>query len=96
MVIVCGCCGKKVGESMFLQNAKVEIKLNGRVLDKSTMNVYPNPKCVRLLNGYGRDGFQKEDTLLLSFELSGKQPKVKTIGDVEEASEVKISHLIAL
>eukprot|EP00804_Cyclotella_cryptica_P011795 CCRYP_011369-RB/>CCRYP_011369-RB protein AED:0.32 eAED:0.32 QI:174/1/1/1/0.83/0.71/7/1198/743 len=96
VVIVCGCCGKKVGESMFLQNAKVEIKLNGRILDKSTMIVFPNPKCVRLLSGFEKDGFHKEDTMLLSFELSGKQSTVKTIKDVEEASEVKISHLIAL
>lgn len=96
VVAVCGCCGKNVGESMFLNNAKVVIKMNGRVLDKSTMISWPNPKCVRLTNGYGTDGFEKEDTMLLSFELNGKQPAVKVIGDVEEATEVKISHVIAL
>ena len=96
VVIVCGCCGKKVGESMFVLNAKLSIKLNGRILDKTKMEVWPNPKCVRLLNGFGQDGFKKEDTMLLSFQLSDEQPKVKVIGDTEEATEVKISHVIAL
>ena len=97
VVIVCGCCGKNVGDSMFLNNARLEIKLNGKILDKSTMEVYPNPKCVRLLNGYGEGGFEKEDTMHLSFELSGKPASVEISADMTEpASEVKISHVIAL
>ena len=96
VVVVCGCCGKNIGESMFLNNAKLVIKINGRMLNKSKMASWPNPKCVRLTQGFGTDGFEKEDTMLLSFFLIGKQPSVKVIGDVEEASEVKISHVIAL
>jgi hypothetical protein len=102
VLIVCGCCGKNVGDSMFRQNAKLTIKLNGRILDKSKMEVWPNPKCVRLTNGFagapgiGTDGYDKEDSMLLSFEISKEQPKVKVIGNTEEATEVKISHVIAL
>ena len=96
VVVVCGCCGKNVGETMFIRNEKLNIKLNGRVLDKSTIIVWPNPKCVRLLSGFGEEGFEKENTILLSFELSGSQPKVQVNDDAEEASEVKISHVIAL
>jgi hypothetical protein len=90
LVIVCGCCGKNVGSTMFIENQNVIIKLNGRVLDKQTMDVYPNAKCVRLLKRFGEiDGYQKEDSMLLSFEISKQDSD-------ESPPEVKISHVIAL
>mmetsp|Transcript_17726 Transcript_17726/g.35564 ORF Transcript_17726/g.35564 Transcript_17726/m.35564 type:complete len:989 (+) Transcript_17726:49-3015(+) len=88
LIIVCGCCGKKVGEDMFLKNENLEIKLNGKVLNKSKMDVYPNAKCARLVKAFKDfdedSDISKEDELLLSFNL-----KTNT-------NEVKISHLIAL
>ncbi|KAL7464184.1 hypothetical protein ACHAXS_004519 [Conticribra weissflogii] len=89
LIIVCGCCGKKVGEDMFLNNENLEIKLNGQVLNKSKMDVYPNRKCVRLVKAFKEfdeeSDITKEDKLLLSFNLLD-----------DNGQEVKISHLIAL
>eukprot|EP00581_Thalassiosira_minuscula_P023381 CAMPEP_0184408270 /NCGR_PEP_ID=MMETSP0738-20130409/3098_1 /TAXON_ID=385413 /ORGANISM="Thalassiosira miniscula, Strain CCMP1093" /LENGTH=195 /DNA_ID=CAMNT_0026765667 /DNA_START=90 /DNA_END=677 /DNA_ORIENTATION=- len=90
LVFVCGCCGKNVAESMFLQNKDVTFKLNDRVLDKSKMDVYPNKKCVRLLKRFGEDGFEKEDTMLLSLEMVEQDP------DLEAKPHVEISHVVAL
>jgi len=89
LIIVCGCCGKKVGEDMFLKNENLEIKLNGKVLNKSKMDIYPNRKCVRLVKAFKEfdedSDISKEDEFLLSFNILD-----------DNGQEVKISHLIAL
>jgi hypothetical protein len=33
--------------------------LNGKVLDKSSMDLYPNKKCVQLLRWFGNSGHKK-------------------------------------
>lgn len=94
LVFVCGCCGKQVGEAMFIQNENVTIKLNGRTLDKTKMDVYPNGKCARLFQRFGEDGYEKEDTMRLSFEMAYLDPLLTSY----EANRnlVQISHVVAL
>lgn len=84
LVVICVCCGKKIAESMVLNNDNIVFKLNDRVLDKSGMDLYPAAKCVRLLKGFEEDGYEKEEKMLLSVEVLGGE------------TEVKISHVIVL
>lgn len=84
LVVICVCCGKKIAESMVLNNDNLVFQLNGRVLDKKGMDLYPADKCVRLLKGFEESGYQKEEKMLLSVGVLG--------GD----TEVKISHVIVL
>jgi len=69
---------------MVLNNDNLVFQLNGRVLDKKGMDLYPADKCVRLLKGFEESGYQKEEKMLLSVGVLG--------GD----TEVKISHVIVL
>jgi hypothetical protein len=62
LVFVCVYPGKEV-EAMVLTNPRVTFKLNGRVLDKSAMDLYPNKKCVRLLRRFEEGGHEKEGTM---------------------------------
>jgi len=94
LVFVCGCCGKNIGDTMFLSNDNVQFKLNDRILDKSTMDVFPNRKCVRLLRSFEESGYEKEDTMLLSVELTMKDDPAVEYRD--EPLGVKISHVVAL
>jgi len=89
LVFLCGCCGKKVGEDMFLNNQNVAFTLNGRVLDKTNMDVYPNPKCIRLLKFFGDGEYNKEDTMLLSIRLTDTDSN-------GTLPTVMISHIVAL
>lgn len=84
LVVICVCCGKKIAESMVLNNDNIVFKLNDRVLDKTGMDLFPAEKCVRLLRGFEEDGYEKEEKMLLSVEVLGGE------------TEVKISHVIAL
>jgi len=92
LVFVCGCCGKNVGEVMFLQNPNVTFELNGRVLDKSKMDVYPTEKCVRLLKHFGEDNNEKSNTMLLTVHMADQPADLA----YEERPYVKISHVVAL
>ena len=58
LIFVCGYPAKDV-KAMFLQNPSVMFKLNGRVLDKLLMDLYPNKKCVQLLRWFGNSGHEK-------------------------------------
>ena len=69
LIFICGYPAKDV-EAMFLQNPSVMFNLNGRVLDKSSMDLYPNKKRVRLLRWFGNSGHEKKDMMLLSMEVS--------------------------
>lgn len=84
LVVICVCCGKKIAESMVLNNDNILFKLNDRVLDKTGMDLYPVEKCVRLQKGFEEDGYEKEEKMLLSVEILGGE------------TEVKISHVIVL
>jgi hypothetical protein len=57
-------------QAMFLQNPSMMFKLNGKVLNKLSMDLYPNKKCVRLLRWFGNSGHEKLDMMLLSIEVS--------------------------
>ena len=61
--------------------------MNGKVLNKRRMDVYPNSKakCIRLLRQFGDDGHEKEDTMLLSIVVSDASYTM-----------VSISHVIVL
>ena len=93
LVFLCGCCGKKVGEDMFLQNENIEFSLNGRVLDKTKMDVFPNPKCVRLLKSFGDADYKKEETMLLSIQIADHDSNPTTEAP---SPTVMISHIVAL
>lgn len=56
LVAICGCCGKDIATEMFLQNNNIEIMYNGAVLNRSNWDLYPTPKCVRLLDKFPTDG----------------------------------------
>jgi hypothetical protein len=67
----------------------VSFTLNGKVLDKKRMDVYPNrgiinskAKCVRLLRKFGDDGHEKEDTMLLSIVVSDANYTMVSISHV--------------
>jgi len=97
LVMLCFCCGKQPGglsiaEAMFLQNQNVTVSLNDRVLDKSTMDVYPNKKCVRVLKQFGEGEYEKEDTMLLKLEMADQDPDMA----YESKPHVKVSHVVAL
>ena len=49
LVAICGCCGKDVGTNMFLQNEHLRVEYGGTVLDRTTWDLFPTAKCVRLL-----------------------------------------------
>jgi len=56
LVAICGCCGKDIGEEMFLQNQHIEIKYNGVVLNRTKWDIFPTGKCVRLLEKFPTEG----------------------------------------
>lgn len=56
LVVACGCCGKEVAQEMFLDNDNIEVRYNGAILNKSTWDLYPNKKCVRLLKRFPTEG----------------------------------------
>ena len=74
---------------MFLQNPSMLSNLNGMVLDKLSMDLYPNKKCVRLLRWFGNSGHKKKDMMLLSIEVS-------VIDQNTNPTVLKISHIVAL
>jgi hypothetical protein len=74
---------------MFLNNQNIAFTLNGRELDKTKMDVYPNPKCIRLLKSFGDGEYNKEDALLLSVQLTDPDANGTT-------PTVMISHIVAL
>ena len=39
LVVICGCCGKKAGESLSLDNENIEINW-------TELELWPNAKCV--------------------------------------------------
>lgn len=83
LIFICGYPGNKA-DSAFIQNPSVSFTLNGKVLDKRRMDVYPNSKakCIRLLRQFGDDGHEKEDTMLLSIEVSDANYTMVSISHV--------------
>eukprot|EP00924_Labyrinthula_sp_SR-Ha-C_P014982 maker-scaffold_9-snap-gene-4.6-mRNA-1 protein AED:0.02 eAED:0.02 QI:148/1/1/1/0.75/0.6/5/29/580 len=84
-IALCGCCNKKVGEEMFMTNEAFEIEFDGTRLDNSTFDIWPNEKCVRVLNGFPQDLHDETGHLYLAFRVSRKPDK-----------EIRISSIIAV
>ena len=83
LIFICGYPGNKADE-MYIQNPSVSFTLNGKVLDKKRMDVYPNSKakCIRLMRQFGDDGHKKEDTMLLSIVVSDANYTMVSISHV--------------
>ena len=88
LVVICGCCGKNVGESMFLNNPDIEIRYNTVVIEPKMWDIYPSPKCVRLLKRFPTQGRESETPTGHAY-LS-----IKILKDM--TTPVRISHVITV
>jgi len=87
LVIVCGCCGRDAGTHMFLNNSSIEMRYNGQLLDRTTWDIYPTGKCVRILKKFGAASAAAATT-------GHNYLAVKALENMTEP--VQISHLITL
>jgi len=85
LVVICGCCGKKVGKSMFLDNPDLEVEYDGVKLDKKDWDIFPNAKCVRVLKKFPPNVEDKNGHAYLGVRLKNQKSK-----------QVTISHLITI
>lgn len=88
LVVICGCCGKAVGQDMFMNNQDIEISYNTVPLDHSTWDIWPNGKCVRLLKKFPTSGRMAETPTGHAYL------GVKVLNDMKQP--VRISHVITL
>ena len=89
LVVICGCCGKGVGESMFLNNSDIEISYNTVPMnDRTQWDLWPNPKCVRLLKRFPTSGRESETPTGHAYL------GIKVLKDMGQ--QVRISHVITL
>ena len=88
LVILCGCCGKQVGEELFMNNPLIEISYNTVPIDRSEWDVFPDAKCVRVLKRFPTSGRAAETPTghaYLAAQILSNNPK-----------PVRISHGITL
>ena len=52
LVVICGIGEGNIGKKMFISNTGIEIKYNGQALNRSSFDVWPHNKCVRLLKRF--------------------------------------------
>lgn len=52
VVFLCGCCGKTVAESMFVENDSFKVFLDNQELEERT--IWPEKKCVKVYDGSPR------------------------------------------
>lgn len=88
LVVICGCCGKKVGEEYFMNNANIEISYNTVVLDPATFEVWPTGKCVRLLKRFPTHGRESETPTGHAYLA------IKILNDLKQP--IRISHVITV
>ena len=88
LVVICGCCGKNVGENMFLNNQDIEISYNTVSMNSSEWEIWPNPKCVRILKRFPTSGRASENPTGHAYLA------VKVLRDM--AQPIRISHVITL
>ncbi|KAL7500397.1 hypothetical protein ACHAWT_008151 [Skeletonema menzelii] len=86
LVVICGCCGKQVGQDMILNNTSIEISYNGQVLDRNNWDIWPNGKCVRL--------FKQFDANAAKATTGHNYLKIEAQENLSEP--VRISHVITL
>ena len=87
LVVICGCCGKNVGHNMFINNDNLEISFNTVPLNKTTFDVWPTEKCVRLLKKFPTSGRESETPT------GHHYLAVKMLND---GAKVMISHVITV
>lgn len=86
LVVVCACCGKQVGTSMFMENPDVEISIDGTAVPKAEWELWPNNKCVRVRKRFPTSRSEKRaDQAFLA---------VKVTNDMR--GQLKISHVLTL
>jgi len=88
LVVICACCGKKVGESMLMNNEDIEISYNTVPLDRSTWDIWPDNKCVRVLKRFPTSGRESETPTGHAYLA------IKVLNDMR--GPVRISHVITL
>ena len=87
-MVICGCCGKGIGKSMFLDNMDIEISYNTVPVERSSMDIWPENKCVRINKRFPTSGREAETPTGHAYLA------IKVLNDM--ASPVKISHVITL
>ena len=88
LVVLCGCCGKKAGEELIMNNDKIEISYNTVPVDRKDWDIWPNGKCVRIMKRFPTAGRMSETPT--GHHYLG----VKVLGDMDKT--VRISHVITL
>jgi len=88
LVVICGCCGKKVGEELFVNNENIEISYNTVPIDRKEWDLWPNQKCVRVLKRFPTSGRMSETPTGHAYL------GVKVLNDMDKM--VRISHVITL
>jgi hypothetical protein len=88
LVVICGCCGKKAGESLFINNENIEISYNTVPINRSEWEIWPNAKCVRVLKRFPTSGRESETPT------GHHYLAVKVLNDM--GVTVRISHVITL
>jgi hypothetical protein len=88
LVVICGCCEKKAGESLFLKNENIEISYNTVAINRSEWDIWPNGKCVRVLKRFPTSGRESETPT------GHHYLAVKVLNDMSVT--VRISHVITL
>jgi hypothetical protein len=86
LIALCGCCGKTVAHEMFLDNEDLEIRFDGKILDRSTFEHWPNHKCARILKEFPKQMSDEGGHLYLGIRVKSKRAKKK----------VRISHIFTL
>mmetsp|Transcript_24472 Transcript_24472/g.35047 ORF Transcript_24472/g.35047 Transcript_24472/m.35047 type:complete len:140 (+) Transcript_24472:12-431(+) len=89
LVVICGCCGKNVGEAMFIENESLEISFNTVPLNKTTFDVWPNKKCVRLLKKFPTSGRESETP-------TGHHYLALKLLEDQQGADVRISHVFTI
>lgn len=87
LVVICACCGKKVGEE-FMNNNLIEVSFNTVPIDRSQWDLFPHDKCVRVMKRFPTSGRESETPTghhYLGIRILANNPK-----------PVRISHVITL
>ena len=88
LVVICGCCGKNVGETMFMNNENIEISYNTVPVDRENMELWPIGKCVRINQRFPTSGRESETPTGHAYL------GIKVLKDM--GAPVRISHVITL
>jgi len=88
LVVICGCCGKDVGQSLFMNNQNIEISYNTVPIDRKDWDIWPTKKCVRILKRFPTSGRESQTPTGHAYLA------IKVLKDMGEP--VRISHVITL